>query len=51
MSNTDKVKQVPVPAFHEIFGDDTIKVRSCVLLFESVSDIPVLKAIKSKYRW
>jgi uncharacterized protein (DUF1810 family) len=38
-------------SIYEIFGDDAIKVRSCVLLFESVSDIPVLKAIKSKYRW
>ena len=36
---------------YEIFGNDAIKVRSCVLLFESVSDIPVFKQIKSKYRW
>ena len=36
---------------YEIFGNDAIKVRSCILLFESVSDIPVFKQIKSKYRW
>ena len=36
---------------YEIFGDDAIKVRSCILLFVSVSDIPVLKQLKSKYRW
>lgn len=36
---------------YEIFGDDIIKFRACILLFESVSDIPVFKQIKSKYRW
>lgn len=36
---------------YEIFGNDAIKVRSCVLLFESVSDISVFKQLKSKYRW
>ena len=36
---------------YEIFGQDAIKVRSCILLFASVSDIPVFKQIKSKYRW
>ena len=36
---------------YDIFGSDTIKVRSCILLFESVSDIPVFKQLKSKYRW
>ena len=36
---------------YEIFGNDAIKVRSCVLLFESVSDIRVFKQLKSKYRW
>ena len=36
---------------YEIFGSDTIKVRACVLLFASVSDIPVFKLIKNKYRW
>ena len=36
---------------YDIFGSDTIKVRSCTLLFDSVSDIPVFKQIKNKYRW
>lgn len=36
---------------YDIFGSDSIKVRACVLLFASVSDIPVFKRIKSKYRW
>ena len=36
---------------YDIFGSDTIKVRACVLLFASVSDIPVFKQIKSRYRW
>ena len=36
---------------YDIFGSDAIKVRACVLLFASVSDIPVFKRIKSKYRW
>jgi len=36
---------------YDIFGLDAIKVRACILLFASVSDIPVFKQIKSKYRW
>ena len=36
---------------YDIFGSDAIKVRSCILLFASICDIPVLKQIKSKYRW
>ena len=36
---------------YEIFGNDAIKVRACILLFASVSDIPVFKQIKTKYRW
>ncbi len=36
---------------YEIFGDDIIKFRSCILLFDSVSDIPVFRQIKNKYRW
>jgi uncharacterized protein (DUF1810 family) len=36
---------------YDIFGSDAIKVRSCILLFASVSDIPVFKQIKSNYRW
>ena len=35
----------------EIFGDDIIKFRSSILLFDSVSDIPVFRQIKNKYRW
>ena len=36
---------------YDIFGQDAIKVRSSILLFESVCDIPVFKQLKSKYRW
>ena len=36
---------------YEIFGQDAIKVRACILLFASVCDIPVFKQLKSKYRW
>lgn len=36
---------------YEIFGTDTIKVRSCMLLFASVSDIPVFKQLIQKYHW
>ena len=36
---------------YEIFGDDIIKFRSSILLFDSVSDIPVFRQIKNKYRW
>lgn len=36
---------------YEIFGTDTIKVRSCILLFASVSDIPVFKQLIQKYHW
>ncbi len=36
---------------YDIFGADTIKFRACMLLFASVSDIPVFKQIISKYRW
>ena len=35
---------------YEIFGSDTLKFRACILLFASVSDIPVFKQIKNKYR-
>ena len=34
-----------------IFGSHTLNVRACVLLFASVSDVPIFKQIKSKYRW
>ena len=36
---------------YDIFGADTVKFRACMLLFTSVSDIPVFKQIISKYRW
>lgn len=36
---------------YEIFGNDTIKVRACMLLFASVSDIPEFKQLIQKYRW
>ena len=36
---------------YDIFGSDVIKFRACMLLFASVSDIPVFKQIISKYRW
>lgn len=36
---------------YSIFGADIIKFRACMLLFASVSDIPVFKQIISKYRW
>ena len=36
---------------YEIFGNDTIKVRSCMLLFASVSDIPEFKQLINKYHW
>ncbi len=36
---------------YEIFGNDTIKVRACMLLFASVSDIPEFKQLIQKYHW
>ena len=36
---------------YEIFGDDAIKVRSCMLLFASVSDIPVFQKMLERYHW
>lgn len=38
-------------SIYNIFGEDAIKVRSCVLLFDSVSDIPVFKQLIAKYGW
>ena len=35
----------------EIFGNDAIKVRSCMLLFASVCDIPIFKKMIYKYGW
>ncbi len=36
---------------YEIFGNDAIKVRSCMLLFASVSDEPIFKKMIAKYGW
>ena len=36
---------------YEIFGNDIIKFRACMLLFASVSDEPIFKKIINKYRW
>lgn len=36
---------------YEIFGNDAIKVRSCILLFASVSDEPIFKKVLAKYGW
>jgi uncharacterized protein (DUF1810 family) len=36
---------------YQIFGQDAIKVRSCMKLFASVSDEPVFKRMLAKYRW
>lgn len=36
---------------YDIFGWETIKFRSCVLLFSTVSDNPVFKKVIQKYRW
>lgn len=35
----------------EIFGGDFIKVRSCILLFNSVSDEPVFRKLIAKNHW
>ena len=36
---------------YEIFGADAIKVRSCMKLFASVSDIPIFKKMVKKYEF
>ena len=36
---------------YEIFGNDTVKFRSCMLLFASVSSNPVFKKVIQKYSW
>ena len=38
-------------AAYEIFGDDAIKVKSCMQLFASVSDIPQFKQLIKKNNW
>lgn len=36
---------------YDIFGQDVIKFRACMLLFSTVSDDKVFKQIINKYRW
>jgi len=36
---------------YRVFGDDVIKVRSCMLLFASVSDNPVFKEVCKQNHW
>ena len=36
---------------YRVFGDDTIKVQSCMLLFASVSDNPVFKEVCRRNCW
>lgn len=38
-------------AAYEIFGDDAIKVKSCMKLFASVSDIPQFKQLIKINNW
>ena len=36
---------------YSLFGSDVIKFRACMLLFASVSDIPVFKQVINKNKW
>ena len=36
---------------YDIFGNDVIKFRACMLLFASISDIPVFRQVLAKYKW
>lgn len=36
---------------YDIFGKDTIKVRSCFLLFNSIESIPEIQKVISMYNW
>lgn len=36
---------------YSLFGSDVIKFRACMLLFASVSDIPIFKRVIEKYMW
>ncbi len=36
---------------HRVFGDDTIKVASCMKLFSTVSDDPVFKEVMKRNHW
>lgn len=46
----EAVLNSPVSVY-DIFGNDAIKVRSCVLLFASVSDHEVFKQLIARYGW
>lgn len=47
---TKAVLQSPYSVTH-IFGNDQVKVRSCMTLFASVSDIPEFKEMLEKKEW
>ena len=36
---------------YEIFGNDTVKFKSCMRLFATVSNHPVFKKVIQKYSW
>ena len=36
---------------YNIFGQDVIKFRSCMLLFATISDNPIFKQVIKKYSW
>lgn len=36
---------------YEIFGEDTIKFRACMLLFATISNNPIFKKVIAKYKW
>ena len=36
---------------YEIFGSDTVKFRSCMKLFATISDDPIFKKVIAKYCW
>ena len=36
---------------YDIFDNDTIRVRACALLFNSIEEIPVIKAVLKQYKW
>lgn len=36
---------------YDIFGEDSIKFKSCMLLFSSVSNISIFKKMIEKYHW
>lgn len=36
---------------YDIFDNDTIKFRACMLLFSTISDNPIFKQVIKKYSW